>query len=71
MAVRRLKNSITVSGDDVKNLKRAIRESRKKTKECVYCGGYGYLGVRDELCICDQEKAEPEHIVVDEDALPF
>ena len=47
--------------------------------ECEHCGGYGYLGVEDELCMaCDNPKTEGTWVVsadlfedMRDDEIPF
>ena len=38
----------------------AAVEAAAVEAECTDCGGYGYLGVRDELCGCGQSKDEDD-----------
>ena len=63
MAVRKNKRGITVSGDDLKNFKLALKKVSARLPEgsikeasdrrgCPACGDYGFLGMRDELCAC-------------------
>ena len=87
MAVRRLRNSITISGNDLKDLKRAMRDSllgvrKRKLKpgevQCPFCGDI-YMPTNKEhfisgicaRCWPDEPEEEPDDYEIDDNDKPF